>query len=228
MRKIYLTLVALVAAATTVFAQDSVNVTFRVDMNNEIINADGVHIAGNFQAAAGFSGDWTPDATTMADEGGNVYAVTVRIPTGTYEYKYINGNAWGSDETPPEECGVDNGQGGFNRQLEANTDTILGAVVYAACDISVASSISDDLNAGQAFTIAPNPFTVSATISFSNADRTAYTVDVMNLAGQVVKRFENVTGQEVTIDNNNMTPGMYLVSFSNEAGERYTQKLIMR
>lgn len=229
MRKIYLTLVALLAASTTVFAQDSVNVTIRVDMNSETINANGVHVAGDFQEEAGFAGDWTPGDTEMSDEGGMIYAVTVRIPQGTYQFKFINDNNWGpGEEGIPEECGVSNGLGGFNREVEVSSDTILGAIVFGACDVSVASSIADDLNAGQAFTIAPNPFTVSATITFGNQSRTSYNVEVMNLAGQVVKRFANVTGQEVVIDNANMTPGMYLVSFANEAGERYTQKLIMR
>ncbi|MEO1449974.1 MAG: T9SS type A sorting domain-containing protein, partial [Bacteroidota bacterium] len=214
----------------TAFAQlDSVEVTFRVDMNGETVGMNGVHIAGNFQDEAGFPGDWQPGATEMTDEGGLVYAVTVKIlKDSTYEYKFVNGNDWGMDESVPEDCGVDNGQGGYNRVVTVSSDTILDAFAYGACDVSVATNIADNLNAGQAFSIAPNPFTVFATISFSNVDRTAYTVDVMNLAGQVVKHFENVTGQEITIDNNNMTPGMYLVSFSNEAGERYTQKLIMR
>ena len=88
------------------FAQ-TVNLTFRVDMQQEIISPLGVHIAGDFQAPAGVGSNWNPAATFMSDaDNDKVYELSVQVPPGTYSYKFVNGNAWGSDENPPAECSV--------------------------------------------------------------------------------------------------------------------------
>jgi len=76
-----------------------VSVTFQVDMNNETVSGDGVHVAGNWQMAAGFDGDWDPSLSELTDDDADgIYTLTVDLPAGDYQYKYINGNAWGSDE----------------------------------------------------------------------------------------------------------------------------------
>ena len=107
------------------------NVTFRVDMNQQSsVSTNGVHVAGDFQAAAGFPGDWNPATTALndADQDG-IYEVTVQIPAGSYQYKFINGNAWGQDELAPAACAVS----GTNRGLTVNGDTLLPAVCYSLC-----------------------------------------------------------------------------------------------
>ena len=74
----------------TVQAQ-TVPVTFSVDMNNETVAAEGVHVAGNFQG-------WDPAATMLSDDDmDGVYTLTVDVSDtlGLVEYKFINGNAWG-------------------------------------------------------------------------------------------------------------------------------------
>ena len=79
-----------------------VPVTFQVDMNNETVSADGVHIAGGFQG-------WSPDATMMSDDDmDGVYEVTVDLPAdSTYEFKFINGMAWDFVEDVPPTCQVE-------------------------------------------------------------------------------------------------------------------------
>ena len=72
----------------TVQAQ-TVPVTFSVDMNNETVAAEGVHVAGNFQG-------WDPAATMLSDDDmDGVYTLTVDVSDtlGLVEYKFINGNA---------------------------------------------------------------------------------------------------------------------------------------
>ncbi|MFZ4634763.1 MAG: hypothetical protein ACOYNO_11200, partial [Saprospiraceae bacterium] len=73
----------------------TVALTFRVNMQNEIISPQGVHVAGDFQAPAGVGSNWDPAATLMTDaDGDKIYQLSVQIPTGTYSYKFVNGNAW--------------------------------------------------------------------------------------------------------------------------------------
>ena len=70
-------------------------ITFQVDMTNEVISPNGVHIAGDFQSIAGLGGNWSPSSTEIMDNNGDgIYSITVLIPENTYEYKFINGNAW--------------------------------------------------------------------------------------------------------------------------------------
>ncbi len=89
-----------------------ISVTFQVDMNNETVGANGVHVAGAFQG-------WDPSATALADTNSDgIYSVTIDTFTAgdTYEYKYVNGNAWGGDEF----------QGGSNRSITIpDTNTVL-------------------------------------------------------------------------------------------------------
>jgi alpha-amylase len=85
------------------------NVTFQVDMNTQSPIADTVTVAGNFQAAVVGQTwtDWTPGITILDDANmDGVYELTVQLPAGTYEYKYVNGTAWGADEGVPAACAV--------------------------------------------------------------------------------------------------------------------------
>jgi hypothetical protein len=110
-------------------AQAQVAVTFQVDMNQQVVDPNGVHVAGNFQAAAGFAGDWDPSTTALTDANSDgVYEVTVTIPTGTYEYKFVNGNGWGGAESVPGGCNT-NG----NRQIVVTAAATTPDVCFSSC-----------------------------------------------------------------------------------------------
>ena len=115
------TLLAACLVASAAWTQTTVTLT--VDMSNESVSADGVHVAGNFQG-------WDPAATPMTDNGDGTYSHTFTSDTAaTYQYKFINGNAWGMDEAVPAECAD-----GIDRYLAiANGDIILEAVCYGTC-----------------------------------------------------------------------------------------------
>lgn len=107
-------------------------VTFRVDMSAEVVSPNGVHIAGSFQSAAGLGANWNPGATAIQDvDGDGVYEITVSLPAGTYQYKFINGNAWGMDENPPPSCSVGSTN---NREMSVvNSDVLLPAYPFNGC-----------------------------------------------------------------------------------------------
>ncbi|MFN8698511.1 MAG: hypothetical protein ACK5XQ_04220, partial [Flavobacteriales bacterium] len=122
--KSYFTSAVLMCLAAMAYA---VPVTFRVDLSQQTVSPNGVHIAGAFQG-------WNPGATPMTAEGNGIYAVTLEIADGQYQYKFVNGNAWGSDEGVPQACGVDNGFGGFNRSLTVAGQTLeLDVVCFGQC-----------------------------------------------------------------------------------------------
>lgn len=122
---------------------DSVYVTLMVDMTNEAaiegISDLGIHVAGSFQGEAGFGGDWNPGATTMSDEDGDgIYAVTVYLPEGDYQYKFLNGNDWGLEEPVPIACrDGDSSNRGFSVAAEEGVDTMMvGPFCFGACEAS--------------------------------------------------------------------------------------------
>lgn len=119
-----------------------VDITLQVDMTNETVSLDGVHVAGSFQG-------WDPAATELLPVGDNVYAVTVSMGIGEYvTYKFINGNAWGTpgvaQEIVPSDCGVDDGSGGYNRYLTVpGTNTTIDEVCFGSCVPCAGTNFSD-------------------------------------------------------------------------------------
>lgn len=107
------------------------SVTFQVDMTGLTVSSNGVHIAGSFQG-------WNPGGTPMtpAPHNGNIYTYTTNLPLGdVVEWKYVNGNSWGSEEFVPGACAI-NGQGGGNRSYTVAAGTnILPAVMFGSCAV---------------------------------------------------------------------------------------------
>lgn len=116
MKNLYLTILSVLTAGF--LSAQTVDITFQVNMNDQTVGSNGVHVAGGFQAAAGFPGDWDPATSALTDGNSDgIYELTVTLPQNdTFEYKFVNGNAWGSDESVPGACSVNN-----NRQLITGT-----------------------------------------------------------------------------------------------------------
>lgn len=108
-----------------IFSQ--VNVTIKVDMSSATVSADGVHIAGSLNA-------WDTSSTQLTQvENSSIYEVTLQLNEGWYEYKFLNGNAWGTEEQAGYPCAPSNG----NRFLYVNnsgTDVSLVAVPFNGCN----------------------------------------------------------------------------------------------
>lgn len=92
-----------------------VSVTLQVDLGHETVPGV-VSVAGSFQNQVTNQSwsDWTPGQALLTDpDGDDVYSISFALPEGTYEYKFLNGSTWGTDEGVPAGCSV-NG----NRALE--------------------------------------------------------------------------------------------------------------
>jgi hypothetical protein len=117
------------ALLSSLFSVAQVNVTFRVNLTGNAINANGVHIAAGFQ-------NWNPDSTALMDNGNGLFSATFSLAPGTYQFRFINGNDWPFGEIVPSTCGVADGFGGYNRQVivAAGNDVILPAYCFSSCD----------------------------------------------------------------------------------------------
>jgi len=123
MKKLY-AIAAALCFGVAAFAQH--NVTLQVDLGSAAASSNGVHVAGSFQS-------WTPSATPMTQVGtSSIYSVTVSMNAGDYEYKFLNGNAWGDEEGVPAESQVNalDGSGNGNRWVSISSDTTLPAVMF--------------------------------------------------------------------------------------------------
>jgi hypothetical protein len=114
-------------------------VTFAVNMANQIVSPNGIHLAGGF-GVAGYA-NWSPSGIPMTDSNNDgVYAVTLNLPEGVFfEYKFVNGNAWGSDESISGGCTF-----GPNRGLTVpGYDYSIPAVCYGDCSNCTSSATND-------------------------------------------------------------------------------------
>ena len=123
MKNFYALAVALFFGITA-FAQTTYSVTFQVDMGSATVSTNGIHAAGSFQS-------WSPSTTALSQVGStSIYTKTVTVNAGQLEYKFLNGNAWGDDESVPAPVQVGT-NGNSNRWAVISQDTTLPAVMFA-------------------------------------------------------------------------------------------------
>lgn len=132
MKKVY---TFFIAALTMVCLQAQVDVTFEVDMTGQVVSANGVHIAGNFQDPNGDGTpdnpgleNWNPGIYELTDADMDmVYSITLSLVPQRYEFKFLNGDWWDFVEDVPSTCQVEV-NGNDNRYLYVN-----GAVTFHTC-----------------------------------------------------------------------------------------------
>lgn len=104
---------------TTVITTQSL--TLSVDMNGLTVDPAGVFVTGSFNT-------WSPTATQMTDpDHDGIYTVTIPVTASAdpYQYKFINGNAWGKEEYPVGDAAYRS-----NRLLwVTNTQSVIAPIV---------------------------------------------------------------------------------------------------
>ena len=128
-------------ALSAMMAQAQVAVTFNVDMTGQTVDANGVHMAGNFNDV-NYDGtaenaayvNWNPSAIALADQGNGIWSVTLNLVAERYEFKFINGNDWPFAEDVPPACQVEVA-GNDNRfwSISGANATESMTVCYASC-----------------------------------------------------------------------------------------------
>ncbi len=160
---------------------DMVNITFRVDMSEQTVSTDGVHVAGSFQG-------WDPIATEMTDIGNNIYSVTYTVISNVQvQYKFINGIDWDVSEIVPEECGIPDGFGAFNRFLNSPlNDSTLMNVCFSSCVPCVTGINEKEIGISKIIGIYPNPFTNKLYVEYYLAEQAKTEIGIYNSFGKKV------------------------------------------
>ena len=215
------------ACDTCVPPLPAINVTFQVDMTNEIVNSSGLYVAGSFQNPA-----WVKDTLEMTDANGDgIYQFSTSIVPGEYQFKFYNGDGGDPDGESADfvtlGCGVDNGVGGFNRLLDITgllQDTILCAYEYNTC---ICTPTSIDAAFEGAVKVYPNPFSQSTTLEFVNRNFDSVDLRIVNITGQTVRMINDVRSDRIEIPRGDLTTGLYFIDMVNEKGQRLTHKIVV-
>lgn len=138
------------------------NVTFMVDMRDEVIDASGVYVSGSDPQLAG------PSGLLMSEQENGIWSLTLDISPGTYTYKFRNGfyNYWDSsgwEPNLPPECGF--GQWSDRQFTFENQNLVLGPYIFGSCEISDTSNLLGDINGDYIINIQDIVITVNLVMS---------------------------------------------------------------
>ena len=190
-----------------------VDVTLKVNMAwevaNNAISANGVHVAGDFQG-------WSPSTTPMTDANNDgIFEVTITVPANSsIQYKFINGNAWGADESVPSACVVPTT---MNRGASFTYgDSTLSPVCFGKCT-DCAAGLGESL---QNVSLFPNPTRGQFNLARMDA-ATEVEVSVLDLQGKVLTVAKWNEGVEtLSIDLSSFANGVYMVRMTSDEGSR--------
>lgn len=191
-------------------------IRFVVNMQNEIVSPNGVHVAGDFQS-------WSSTNTIMYhfdDAPAGVYEVISYVfPNNTYEYKFYNGNSSGDAETVAGSCTV-----GGNRSENITSDIVLNTVCFSYC--SDCTTGADEMSNNVSIKMYPNPTTNSAKIEFKNSDNKNIIITDMN--GKIVREYSSVFDTSLQIQKDNLMSGIYFVNVRYDDNSTVKEKLIFQ
>jgi hypothetical protein len=173
-------------------------VRFRVNMSQEAgIAPAGVHLAADFQG-------WDPQKNILYSFAGGIYEWIAFLNTGSYQFRYYNGNSAPNGENVPAACAV-----GANRPLILTADTIMDLICYASCNICWPTALTESEEARQS--VFPNPANESLIVQ----TRGFQTLTVQSLQGNILLKAEGK--DRITVPVSSLSPGIYLLHCNGKA-----------
>jgi hypothetical protein len=172
----------------------------KVNMSEETtVSAQGVHFAGTFQG-------WDPKKTILYSFGQKNYEIITYVKVGTYEYKYLNGNANTAFENVPNVCAKND-----NRYINITNDTVFSAVCYAKCVDCLSTAVHDILVEND-LQILPNP-----TSQFIHIQGIALNseIEIYSIWGQKMLQAE-LESDALHLDIQHFPKGIYLVRLTHD------------
>ncbi len=183
-------------------------VTFNVDMSEQTVSG-AVYISG--ETIDGWAGSQVE--LTDAD-GDNVYSVTLELPQGNHEYKYMIGS-WDINESldPVQDSACTITTGGFtNRLLVISSEEAIDLPVhcYESCDACAPVGVAE-LDA-LTFSVFPSVTDGIVTVAFPSPLAQGAEIEVLDMGGRMVRNSNLGAGMtQLRIDLNNEADGFYVV-----------------
>ncbi|MEM7104827.1 MAG: T9SS type A sorting domain-containing protein [Bacteroidota bacterium] len=198
-------------------------VTFQVDMSDYADPFTAMYVFGSFNG-------WSSGANMMTDMGNGLWATTIELDQGQYEYKFIvDGDIPGPEEmlTEGDPCTI-NGPPFVNRVISVDqVDPIsTPAFCFGSCNECGAVSTVNILDNNELFELYPTLANASTFIQF-NEVATAKQLEVYNAIGQVVYAETVSAGTtSYTLRTADLASGLYIVSVLVE-DQKQLQKIVV-
>lgn len=190
-------------------------VRYKVDMKNALpVSPNGVHVGTNMDA-------FSPTKVRLYSFGDSIYEIINYFPNNAYTYKYFNGNVSSTTETITGTCSVFG-----NRGLMLTKDTAMQMVCFSSCSACAPVSVNELSSTTSTFKTFPNPAKEAFMIS-SSQNEVIESVTVYNVAGQSVKEMLAINNESVTLNNLNLSSGLYMVRVINKNKQAQYLKIII-
>lgn len=190
-------------------------VTFKVNMKNFVddsLSIKGVTLNGSFNG-------WCGDCTKMTPIGNNIWATTLTLDTGAYDFKFTIGN-WLDQEQFSASDPCTKTVGNFTNRFLQVSDTaakIVGTYCWNTCTICDAIGVNEQaLNSMKVY---PNPASESLFIDLGTVSEKDAKVYVYNMLGEVMITKTNIQNNgtgTINLDTRSLKQGIYLLKV--EAG----------
>jgi len=102
----------------------------------------------------------------------------------------------------------------------------MNATRYLSIESDVVAT--EDVVVDPDFRVFPNPFHNEALVTWSNTANTTYQIQLLNVTGQLIRRYQNVQGESLRIEKRDLLPGLYFLSMIDEAGNVGTVKILVQ
>jgi len=184
---------------------DDANITFRIDMTDTPVSADGLYLIGGFTNPA-----WQAGATEMTDvDADGIYEATLLVGgSANIQYKFVNGDLANPDFEENDglvECGIENGVGGYNRlHTRSGEDEILDIACFNVCECIVSV---EEISLRNALSVYPNPAENLVNVSFNG--ETVQNIRLINSLGQTVLELDSEITNGTQLDVSGLTSGIY-------------------
>jgi hypothetical protein len=171
---------------------------FRVDMTKQFPATNRPHVEGNFQS-------WNTTTTALYAYNDTMYQYIAYVTAGTYEFKYINGNAAADVETVPSPCAT-----AGNRSVVVSADVVLDPVCFSFC--KSCENVDGILKhtPHKKLTLFPNPSDEYTLLQFNDSEP-SHTVLITDITGKIVRDYERSGSPELQIDREQLNSGLYFI-----------------
>ena len=189
------------------------SVRFLVDMTQETVSANGVHVAGSFQFT-------NPQTHRLYSFGNGIYEIIDYLYPGAIDYKFYNGNTLASTEIVPGACATSG-----NRTHAVANDIILNTDCYSACGTCFPASVLN-VELQKNIKVFPVPANDVVHISF-NDNEEIHHIAISDINGKILNKQLHINTNETEINTSIFSKGIYYLIVSNNRNQRVSKTLII-
>jgi uncharacterized repeat protein (TIGR03803 family) len=190
-----------------------IETTFRVDVSNIDVVAEGMHVGGNFQG-------WSPSENPMTEVDTDIWEITLEIGSGDYEFNFFNGSSLFDGEYVVGECAT-NGKRELNVGSESQVVEFCWEECFYGCDFLSNASAEKPY-----FKLHPNPINKGGNLSVLVPNsQESWTYFIMDISGRMVQSGILNSANQISLFD--LNSGMYHIYLQNGTQTTRAEKFIV-